>query len=349
MGSRALSGCLLALVAAVITGCGGSGLNLDPARIVPPHPLVFAEFGVGPGGVNRAAVSSVLDRLVGDAGERVLFLLANQELKRLGLSFRRDLRTWIGPTVAVVVVQQARSGIPPAGSNVALILPARDPGLARKQLMSALSRHSGGIAIPAHFGRVQYWYDAATQTSLAIVGNYAIFGGQTAMDQIVAAAHSHSLATTEQHPRSQNSGAAILRIDYDPRAVAELFANYLYDLSGPFVINTTSVSRAECTAFERRLLVEGTAQEQAIAAALECLFRGDKPQRQIIAATRKLAIRHLSKYSPGTLYFVSVARSHRRVSATFIPDQFEARFFGVARSLLMAVFGGRHPALIPSG
>jgi hypothetical protein len=279
-------------------------------------------------------VTSSLAELVGDSGERVLALLAGQQLRAFGLSFGRDLGGWIGPTVAVVVVQASSRGVPTPGSNVALILPARNRSLARKQLIGAISRLPGGTAVPARFGTLQYWYDPTSQTSLALIGNYAIFGGQTAIEDAVTAARSESLASTPEYRRGPSmSSDNVLRAYYDPHALGKLFANYLYDLNGPFVLNDTKFScAAGCT---RKNWVRH-------------LIQTSKPQSQMLDAERKRIGSQLPQYPPGSLYSVSVVRSHRHLIATFVPSQVGSEFASAARSALASIFGGSRPVLVPS-
>lgn len=154
-------------------------------------------------------------------------------------------------------------------------------------------------------------------------------------DSNVVAHRSESFDTALGRPRHFVAVTIVRsRVRSSPK---QLFTNYLYDLSGPFVINTTGESNAACLALEQRLMLEGKAPEPALGAGLKCMTREGKPQEQIIGATREQAIRQLSKYPPGAMYFISAARSHRSLVTT-LSTQFDARFLVVARSLLGAIY-----------
>ena len=124
--------CLVALLAAVISGCGTTGNeNADPAQALPASSVFSVTATIRPEGKQKDALEAAARKVgqVDDPGERVKSYVDDQ-LKSAKLSYQDDIEPWLGRKAGVGVLP-ARAGVLP---QPVVLLASKDNDAARDAL-----------------------------------------------------------------------------------------------------------------------------------------------------------------------------------------------------------------------
>lgn len=167
-------------VCAALAGCGSSAPSgpsaLDPATHVPANVILYASVSVKPQGSARTSLNAEIDALAGTGAAKRLWAKLDASLDRRN----KGVRGWLGQHVGVALTglptSLAGGGRAVAGDLV-LIAPTNDPAAARQFI--AHHKQAG--------------------MSGKVVGDYAIFGGQSAVAAALATTPSTSLAHDAQY------------------------------------------------------------------------------------------------------------------------------------------------------
>jgi hypothetical protein len=182
--TRPRNGALLAVCAAlaavpVAAGCGestGSGNAAgDPASIVPASAPLYGEAVVKPEGDQKAQLESLLRRIMrtDDPGAKIETAF-NQAARKDGITYARDIKPWLGKKVGAFVSGVTRAGKPEA----AVVAATTDTG-------KALDAIKKGEKVRAHKTYRGVGYDVLSDSVAAAVGDFAVFGTETALKQVI--------------------------------------------------------------------------------------------------------------------------------------------------------------------
>jgi Protein of unknown function (DUF3352) len=200
--SRRLPLALLALVAAVVAlvaaGCGGGGgdENADPASVAPKGaPIYFTGF-VRPQGSQKTAVEAIARKVAGVSNPGAAIEQSfdrSSSAQRQHLTFKDDVKPWLGRRAAVVV--SAFGGSHSAG---AAIVASKDDGKAR-DFVDKTAKGSQGSSEKRSYKGVDYRFNSSSSTAYAVVGNFVVIGNEPELKRIVDASKGSSLKDDKQY------------------------------------------------------------------------------------------------------------------------------------------------------
>ena len=168
-------------------GCGGGGdENADPARIAPPHSVVYLVATVRPEGEQAQAVDRIGRTVfrVSNPGARLQQLVDRALLRNRAtrnVSYADDVAPWLGRRVAVVVVPA-----PGYSRAMAMIFTAGNTDAAGK-LVDRVAREATPRWPRRAYRGVHYRLDPADATAQGVVGDYLVAGDEVAFRAVVDA------------------------------------------------------------------------------------------------------------------------------------------------------------------
>lgn len=189
---------VVALLALRGGGTAAAGTGSDPASVTPPRVAVFADVFLHPPGAQGADVRALLARALGsqDPGARVADLVGGAVAGgRSGIDYRSDVEPWLGGRAGVFFRTVAGPG-----SRGTLLLAAKDPGRARRALVSG-----PGAGARRVYRGVPYAL-RPDGTAAAVVGGFAVIGDEGGVRAAVDAEDGYALAGTDRF-RSRTSRA----------------------------------------------------------------------------------------------------------------------------------------------
>jgi hypothetical protein len=202
----ALACTLLALLGAVLAGCGSSspgGTSADPASAVPGSAALYAGATVLPGGAQKTAALAAGRALTHQSNPYLRLLAALQTPGSPQLSFTREVAPWLGAHAGVFVmslssaassallslIQQGllggsgAGGFPfsSSGAQGAIVMDTSNLSKARS-FLQAQAKRAG--AHPTSFKGVSF---QATSTGLAfgVVRRFAVIGSESALHSVI--------------------------------------------------------------------------------------------------------------------------------------------------------------------
>ena len=172
--------CLVALLAAVISGCGTTGNeNADPAQALPASSVFSVTATIRPEGKQKDALEAAARKVgqVDDPGERVKSYVDDQ-LKSAKLSYQDDIEPWLGRKAGVGVLP-ARAGVLP---QPVVLLASKDNDAARDALNKGADSSAGNREIT--YKDVKYHRDRGGSAE-GVVGNFVVVGTDAAVRQVI--------------------------------------------------------------------------------------------------------------------------------------------------------------------
>ena len=177
------------LAVALVAGCGGGGSSgeADPATVVPPDALFYAEAVVRPEGSQREdALDAAGKLLLTDDPEGEIRRRLDQAFE--DFDYERDVEPWLG--------ERAGLWLPPAASDDdpgVLLLAATDTEQAMESLEAAFERPT------ARTHRDHEYIVDASGVAAGIVGDFVAIGREQNYRRTVDAAEGESLAETDEY------------------------------------------------------------------------------------------------------------------------------------------------------
>jgi uncharacterized protein DUF3352 len=216
------SAAALAVAATIpaLAACGGGGssgdASADPAAIVPARAAVYVEANLKPGDdITELAKKLSGEEDPGGALKRALEKSArdtNPDFK-----YSEDVEPWLGDRIGFFV-PRVQTGDSPVG----LVAPTKDPDKAKEALENELRKPGKGEPKPQiverSHGGTKYIVDTAKDDGVAIVDDYAVFGGDEAIKGVIDARKGESLAETAEYDKARKAveedgaGFAYLRL-----------------------------------------------------------------------------------------------------------------------------------------
>jgi hypothetical protein len=174
-----------AVAALLLVGCGTSSpaapSALDPATLAPASTLIYVSVTVRPQGSLAAQMRQTLAKLGGSGAAHAIVRAINRSLAKDGMSYRANIRPWLGQRVGLVLTELPQTGVPSRSipPGMALIMPTKNPSAARAFVRRLMSRN------PGTYGRVS--------------GGYAVYGGALAYQQTLGLPRADSLAASSAY------------------------------------------------------------------------------------------------------------------------------------------------------
>jgi hypothetical protein len=244
----------LLLLAGLLSACGSS--TKEPAALVPPRALFYAEANLAPEGDQRAAVDALARKFPGsgNAGQRLGRLL-DQGARQKGskVSFSRDVEPWLGDKVAAFAGQPARgSGRTPGAALVA----TED----EQQALEAVQKQSGPGS-EAEYQGVQYRRFSDGEVAGTLDG-FLVLGEERGFRAAVDASKGDAPLESSERFKRALEGAATDRLGFvyvDPAAalsaVPSTRGQFLAPLRRAFRDPLVATASAESDALEATSLV----------------------------------------------------------------------------------------------
>jgi hypothetical protein len=188
----AAAGCAISL-----TGCGGgqaiSGGN--PASAAPASALVYVDAVIKPEGGPAANVQALTGKLLRpDERKR---LIAYLDPFGNGGSFMRDVRPWLDQRIGLFYGASLNL------EDLAIVLPATDPGRAKAALARAVEADPG---LRRRTYRGVAYLDSPEEGTMGVVGRFAVVAGKRGFKAAVDASRGESLA---ESPRFRDSVSSL--------------------------------------------------------------------------------------------------------------------------------------------
>ena len=195
MGRRGWTAALAASLSLAVVGCGGDDDGgtepggPDPASVVPPQALVYAEATVRPEGDQRDELETQLSAVLGvdDVGaeirEQVDSLLADTNL-----TYEQDVQPWLGDRAGLYLLNLTDE------SDGAFVVPTTDEAAAQAALDKVAE--SEGVSEEQTTDGVPYVV-TEDDSALGIVGDFAVLGSERGFDEVLATSRGESLAESD--------------------------------------------------------------------------------------------------------------------------------------------------------
>lgn len=229
---------LVALLALVLAGCGGSenstdgatAAGPDPASVAPQSAVAYAEALVRPGDDVKAGLLAAAGKVlrVQDPGAELQRLIEKSD--EPGESFARDIEPWLGDRIGVfVLISPPGSGDEP---NVAVLVAVSDRDALDATV--ARQRQEGKLRGGGSYRGVAYDIDEDGAAN-ATVGDFYVVGDVRALRAAVDASKGASLGESARYGDavSQLEADRIASLYFEPRALRELLALGGQDLPVP--------------------------------------------------------------------------------------------------------------------
>jgi hypothetical protein len=198
-------------IAVIAAGCGGSGgdPDADPASVVPARAPVYVEVTIDPDGETADEIKALSQKLAGtDKPGPELEKLFESAVNEDGGTFTwdGDVAPWIGDRLGVYVTQINASG---EDADAALVAPTEDADKAKKFLEKDLADKDESDAKAPKVSEktykdTKYKVDTANDTAVAILGDYAVTGTESAVKGGIDAHEGEGLADTDDFKKARD-------------------------------------------------------------------------------------------------------------------------------------------------